>query len=526
MAAVLQTTIYVGETACQTSSWVGETAVTCLVPPGVGAEADVRVRVESPYRNFPLRFSYDAPNITSFDQENMPTTGGKAVTLTGTDFGTSSYSVRGRFGGTAAAATDWFSDSSVTCSSAPGMGPSHTVALTVGRSVCTATGAATFDQPSFSSAVAANAPTSGSRVSFVVGANYGSWSFTQRARLGGTACMSTSWVSTSSLVCKISTGAGTKKAVAVTVSGLLGTGAAAMSYDSAVALSAHNVPLAGISVINVTGGAFGWYDSSIRARIGQTACPSTSWLSDTSITLGVPRGFLSSHHIVITAEGMVHTSTAAVSYDLVSLASVSPGNGPSTGNTYVTVIGANMGSFDVSPRVRIGGTACSATTWMSDTGIACMIPQNTSIFDQSKPIVVTVGGAVATMSRAFDYDPAPQVARKGMANIKATLGLSGLVRRKLFSCRDTLPIHEMMHRLVILLFQKQVSAIRMSAPETLEISLDAHSNDASQDVATITQDASMLQIRKTLAVVMSDFKVDLVSSPIASSLPSLHPFFY
>lgn len=394
------------------------------------------VRVRTAQRSFPIPFGYDPPIATRVTTSNAPAAGGAPIGVTGANYGSTAYSQRARAGGSACQATSWASDTSVVCSVHAGLGYNRSLTVTVGMGMSTLASALSYDRPLPSGVAASNVrwaasnvPTAGSSTAQITGTNFAVWSWTLSARIGGSACLATHWQSSSSLTCKVPAGVGAAKAVAVTADMQVGSLLGFMAYDIASSMSAHNAPAMGRTVLTVSGTSFGVFDSSLRARVGHTACTSTVWASDTSLKCGVPKGLRSSLSITVSSgAGLLQTRGTAISYDLVVPASVFPSNGPVTGGTQVTISAVNLGAFDISPRVRLGATACPSSTWVSDSTILCKIASNTSIFDLAKSIVVTVGDSLATRAAAFQYDAIADVPlQKDMAVVKLTLSVNGVV---------------------------------------------------------------------------------------------------
>ena len=77
--------------------------------------------------------------------------------------------------------------------------------------------------------------------------------------------------------------------------------------------------------------------------------------------------------MALTAGARVDTLTEALSYDVVSLTRLLPGNAPATGAVSLTVNGAGMASDLYSPTARLGATACEGTTWVADTELVCTL---------------------------------------------------------------------------------------------------------------------------------------------------------
>jgi hypothetical protein len=101
----------------------------------------------------------------------------------------------------------------------------------------------------------------------------------------------------------------------------------------------------------------------------------------------------------------------------LTLASISPASGPSTGGTSFAVTGSG---FAAGTTVSIGGVAASACVVASSTTVNCTSPANSA---GAKDVVVTLGSSSATLTGAFTYQTALVIAANtSNYNLAQTLG--------------------------------------------------------------------------------------------------------
>jgi hypothetical protein len=169
--------------------------------------------------------------ISTIAPTNSPNGGVNMVTVFGRSLGPVTQFWRLRVGGTACATHVWLSDSSV-AAAVPPSGPEYNARVVVTlqtMAIDTLTNAWTYDAPSVSSAKPqtgnADAGASGS-IMTVFGEGFGSYESSQRIRLGDSAAVSTTWVSSSSVYAKIPNGAHflNGKAASVVLSVIASTG--------------------------------------------------------------------------------------------------------------------------------------------------------------------------------------------------------------------------------------------------------------------------------------------------------------
>ena len=67
----------------------------------------------------------------------------------------------------------------------------------------------------------------------------------------------------------------------------------------------------------------------------------------------------------------------------------------------LSVIGVNVGGFDLSPRVRLGGSDAVSSVWISDTCLLCKLSPG---FHENPQLVVTLASQQSTMSGCTSYD--------------------------------------------------------------------------------------------------------------------------
>ena len=175
----------------------------------------------------------------------------------------------------------------------------------------------------------------------------------------------------------------------------------------AMPISPNNRPATGSYTITVAGAALGWTDMSARMRVGYTACEATGWISSTSLNCKVARGAKSSRSnegailVTVLSRQSANPMTDAFSYDQPTMSSLHLTNGAPTRTQTVTVTGKNMASYDASPKMRLGHTACETSDWISDTAVRCKPAASTH---SSARMVVTLGLSIGTITNVFTFD--------------------------------------------------------------------------------------------------------------------------
>lgn len=203
--------------------------------------------------------------------------------------------------------------------------------------------------------------------------------YTDRVRIGGSACEMTSWVSESATNCKTprggAGGVGTR-AFVVTTGSLFGSMPEALTYDAVQLTSGvaanNGFPTDGEFVVQVYGSGFG-NTFTVSARLGGTACEETAWASATSIECKRDQGVAGTRRVAVTAGQRPGTITHALSYNAPLIQANAEILVPVAGNTNFTLGAASnvtgMGVADYTAGVRFGATGCESSVWLSDTQV-------------------------------------------------------------------------------------------------------------------------------------------------------------
>lgn len=141
----------------------------------------------------------------------------------------------------------------------------------------------------------ANGPPGGGTRVTILGAQYGLGSSPIGARVGGTACTDTKWTSDTSIGATVPPAHWrSDNQVVLTLATMnIRTNQGFFTFDAAVIRFARpsNAPAASDGrTLTIAGENFGWYDTSPRARVGDTTCEATNWISGSFVHCKVPSG--------------------------------------------------------------------------------------------------------------------------------------------------------------------------------------------------------------------------------------------
>src|ERR1700680_2062152 len=378
-------TVKFNGTTATVTSW-SATSIVATVPNGA-TTGNVVVMVGGNASNGSSFTVVAAPNITSLS----PTSGavGAAVTITGTNFGSTQGTSTVKFNGTTATVTSW---------SATSIATTVPSGATTGNVVVHASGVdsngSTFTVfPSISSL----SPTSGAVGASITiaGLNFGSTQGTSTVKFNGTTATVTSW-STTSILATVPNGATTGNVV-VTVGGNASNG------SSFTVVAAPNItslsPTSGAvgAAVTITGTNFGSTQGTSTVKFNGTTATVTSW-SATSIATTVPSG-ATTGNVVVHASGVDSNGSTFTVFP--SISSLSPTSGAVGAS--ITIAGLNFGSTQGTSTVKFNGTTATVTSW-STTSILATVPNGATTGN----VVVTVGGNASNGS-SFTVVAAPNI---------------------------------------------------------------------------------------------------------------------
>jgi hypothetical protein len=384
----------------------------CLSGPGVGSHLHVAVTVDGVVGTIVDTFTYDAPVIQQVTQANGATSGGATVTVLGMNLGNSDMSSTVLVGHSECQKTIWVSPTSLACVVPEGFGgiagKGMDVNAVVGGIIGTYQTSFTFDAPVITSSMKPNGPTTAGSTVTINGANFASMDTTVSARIGETACIKSSWVSSTTVLCVNPVGSGAGLAIELEVSGLKGYAPRGFTYNAPVVtlLAAPNGPTFGSASITIQGSNFGVTDQSPIARVGATNCLTTSWMSDSLMHCEVAEGYAIGRDLVATVHGLSGVGDRIFSYDCPVILDARVNNVPMHGGSVVTITGSNFGQSNFQPSAFIGPTHCIQTQWLSPNTITCMTPPGGSSLLNNLDVTVVLGGCAGALPGVFYFDGA------------------------------------------------------------------------------------------------------------------------
>ncbi|MCI0342429.1 MAG: IPT/TIG domain-containing protein [Planctomycetales bacterium] len=411
-------TVTIGGTAATSVLFVSATQLTAVTPGGSAGTLTVTVtNPDGQSGALGSGFTYgtppSAPVVTNVSPAFGPTSGGTAITLTGTGFASGATVT---IGGALATSVVFVSATQLTAVTPAGGAGAQTVVVTNPSGLAGSLGSGfTYGSPpaappSVSNVSPAFGPTSGGTAVTITGAAFQSGA---TVTIGGTAAASIGFVSATQLTAV--TPAGTAGARTVTVtnpdgqSGALGSG---FTYGPSPAAppSVSNVspafgPTAGGTAITITGSAF---QSGATVTVGGVAAASVVFVSATQLTAVTPAGSAGARTVVVTnPDGQAGALGGGFTYGTPpssppTVTNVSPAFGPTAGGTSITITGS---AFGTGATVTIGATAATSVGFVSATQLTAVTPGGSA-----GTLTVTVtnpDGQSGALGSGFTYGTPP-----------------------------------------------------------------------------------------------------------------------
>ncbi|WP_034260538.1 IPT/TIG domain-containing protein [Actinospica robiniae] len=321
-----------------------------------------------------------APVISSISPNQGPSAGGNTVTITGTGF-TGVTAVRF---GSASASYTVVSATQISATAPAGTGSvSVTVATPAGTSNAMAYTYVTA--PVISSLSPNQGPGAGGNTVTITGTGFTG----ATAVLFGSASASFTVVSATQI--SATAPAGALAPVSVTVASVGGTSNGVFYYyvpqPTVFSVSPAVGPVAGGNAVTITGAALTLVTA---VHFGSTAATGIVVVSDSEITAHAPAGAGTVAVTVTTPGGTSLPGVGSPFYSYLAvpvIASLTPGQGPDSGGTAVTITGTNL---TLTHSATIGGVAASFVA-LSDAEVVATIPGGAP--GPAVVIVTTPGGA-------------------------------------------------------------------------------------------------------------------------------------
>ncbi len=383
-------------------------SITCVAPAGAMGPASVVVtNVDGQSSTLASGWTFlgPAPTATSVSPSNGPAGGGTVLTVTGTNFAAGATVTVGGAPGTL---VTLLSATQVRCTAPAGpVGPASVTVTNVDGQAATVAAGFTYTGalPSVTSVSPASGPSTGGSLVTVTGTNFYAGA---TVAFGGALATSATVASPTAIACFTPSGSvGVVTVVVTNADGQSATLAGGFTYigpaPTLSTVSPSSGPMAGGTAVTLTGTN---YAAGATVTIGGAAAGSVTVASSTSITATTPAGANGPAAVVVTNPDS-QTATLAGGFNYLgtapTLGSVSPGSGPLTGGTAITLTGT---SFFAGATVAVGGAAATSSTVVSSTTATAGTPAGA--IGPAAVRITNPDGQFAEIASGFNYlGPAP-----------------------------------------------------------------------------------------------------------------------
>ena len=353
------------------------------------------------------------PTVGNVAPNSGSTSGGTAITITGTNFASGATVT---FGGAAATNVMVVNSTTITATTPADGAGAVTVTVTNpgGQSGSLGSAFTYLAPPTVSSVSPNNGPTAGGTAVTITGANFASGA---TVTFGG--APATNLVVVNSTTITATTPAGGAGAVTVTVtnpggqSGSLGSAFTYLAPPTVSSVSPNNGPTAGGTAVTITGANFA---SGATVTFGGAPATNVVVANSTTITATTPAGSAGAVTVTVTVSGQSGSLTSGFTYVVIpTVSSVAPNNGPTAGGTAVTITGAN---FAAGATVTFGAAAAINVVVVNSTTITATTPSGSA---GTVAVTVTVNSQSGSLTNGFTYVVPPTVSSVSPNN-GSTLG--------------------------------------------------------------------------------------------------------
>jgi hypothetical protein len=379
-------TVTVGGVAGTGVTVVSSTQIRATTPAGTAGAKTVQVtNPGGQSASLANGFTYTSSttlSITSITPSSGPTAGNTPVVILGTNF-VAGGNLYVSIGGEPITSLQLVSSTELRGRTPAGSAGAKNIRFTNGNGqFLEVVGAYTYTNgsapaPTFTSVSPASGPTAGGTTISLTGTNFVSGA---TVRVGGTAATGVTFVSATQLTARTPAGTAGARDVQVTnPDGQSATRTGAFTYTAAsaptlTAVSPASGPTAGGTVMTLTGTNFA---AGVTVRVDGVLASSVTLVSATQLRATTPAGTAGAKTVQVTnASGQSASLASGFTYTsgtTLSITSISPASGPTSGNTAVVIRGANFvggGNLYVS----IGGEPITSMQLVSSTELRGLTP--------------------------------------------------------------------------------------------------------------------------------------------------------
>ncbi|EEU04144.1 IPT/TIG domain-containing protein [Dictyostelium discoideum AX4] len=442
-----QSEILIGESyLCQSINWTNSYELNCTIPPGIGVNHTIIVKVGLQSSNHTdYLYSYDSPNLDTINNSTgnethyySSTDGNNEIIITGYNFIPKELSDHYNqnenktinsilLGKQYCNETIWINSTTVKCKPIAGIGSNYKIIIKVGNQDSNETVYFSYEKPildlkNYTGSTNGNTEITITGINFIPKELADNNNFNQSENyimIGDNKCNETIWINSTTVKCKPISGTGINHRVIITVGNQNSNETVYFSYDKPILdIKNYSSPTDGNTEITITGENFipkelaennNFNQSENYIMIGNNECNETIWINSTTVKCKPLAGIGSNYKIFIKVGNQDSNETVYFSYEMPIL-DLKNYTGSTNGNTEITITGINFipkeladnNNFNQSENyIMIGDNKCNETTWINSTTVKCKPISGTGI---NHKVIITVGNQNSNETVYFSYD--------------------------------------------------------------------------------------------------------------------------
>ena len=385
--------VWINGVECGNVTWVSDSKVTCIVPPGVGGH--LKVDVISPvdgglsaeiFHNDTTFMGYTLPMVQKVDYDYGPH--GTVVIANGTNFGNTS-NVVAYVGQRECSKTVRLSSETVRCIVPKGAGKNLPVTVQVGGQRGVEGAKYTYPPPQVLRTFPEGGTGKGGNLVTIMGRNFGdaeSLGSVTVAKIGSRSCKSTTIISDTLIECVAPSGVG--KDLHVSVWANLQESVTPVHHKASNGTGRHSNGTIGIRMVSTSA-----RNLTLNGTNSNNSTNSTNSNSSNSSNSG--------NATVMPTYVVLASNEALYSYPTPTIALMVPDSVSGKGGDIVEIQGESFGESGQTLKVHIGGQPCTQVKVTSSSSITCITPPGKG---DAIPVVVITGGQSSEVYDWFEYD--------------------------------------------------------------------------------------------------------------------------
>ncbi|KAN0043022.1 hypothetical protein ACTA71_010655 [Dictyostelium dimigraforme] len=445
-----QSEILIGESyICQSINWTHSLELNCTIPPGIGVNHTIVVKVGLQLSNHTdYLYSYNPPILETINNSTgnethyySPTDGNNEITITGNNFIPKELSNQYNenenktinsilLGQQYCNQTIWINSTTVKCKPMAGIGSNYKIIIKVGKQDSNEAVYFSYEKPILHLKNYTGS-TDGKNEITITGSNFipkeliDNNNFNQSENyimIGDNKCNETIWINSTSVKCKPIAGTGVNHKVVITIGNQNSNETVYFSYDNPILdIKNYSSPTDGNIEITITGQNFiedynqeKHNEADNFVKIGENKCNETLWVNSTTIKCKPTQGIGLDYKITVTVANQQSNENVFFSYEGPTI-DIKTLLASTNGSEIIKITGRNFIPSTLSEHynkeenkntsvnsVTINNEFCNSITWINSTELTC---KPLAGIGANHTISILIGTQKSNEERSFSYKP-------------------------------------------------------------------------------------------------------------------------